>query len=314
LYGTFAKEVPYPRLIFAAFLARSLTLRASRRGRGRPLRALSLALIGLALLLSGSDAALAADDTGVAERIRTLLAGEHRAPEHKARDVYRHPLETLTFFGIRPDMTMVELWPGAKGWYTEILAPLLQENGKLYAAGYDRESDNAYLKRSNAEFAQKLASRPDLYARVAVTELASGKFDFAPQGSADLVLTFRHVHNWMKDGYAQEVFDAAYRALKPGGALGVVEHRADPDTPQAEDSTAKSGYVSEARVIGFAADVGFVLLSRSEINANPKDTKDHPKGVWTLPPALALGDEDRDKYLAIGESDRMTLLFVKPAD
>jgi predicted methyltransferase len=291
-------------------MSRRFVIGGPRRGPG--LRALACTLLALALFVAGSDA-VGAGEEGAGEGLRAVLAGEHRAPEHKARDLYRHPLETLSFFGLQPGMTVVELWPGAKGWYTEVLAPFLHADGKLYAAGYDRDSDNAYLKRSNEEFAQKLASRPDLYSRVTVSELAPGKFDIGPEGSADLVLTFRNVHNWMKDGYAQEVFNAAYRALKPGGALGVVEHRADPGTPQAEDATAASGYVSEARVIGFAAAAGFVLRARSEINANPKDTKDHPKGVWTLPPTLALGDEERDKYLAIGESDRMTLLFVKPA-
>jgi predicted methyltransferase len=261
---------------------------------------------------SASAGAEGPNDETTAARIQTILDGDQRSPEHKVRDRYRHPLETLLFFGIAPDMTVVELWPGGQGWYTEILAPLLAGEGRLYAAGFDRASANDHAMRANAEFSEKLASRPDIYGAVAVTELGKSKYDVAPEGSADMVLTFRNLHDWITDGYVEGVFAAAYRALKPGGVLGVVEHRANPGTAQAEDPKAGAGYVAEDRVIGLAEAAGFKLAARSEINANPKDSKDYPEGVWTLPPTLKLGEKDREKYLAIGESDRMTLKFVKP--
>jgi predicted methyltransferase len=242
--------------------------------------------------------------------LRALADGDHRSAENRARNVHRHPVETLEFFGLRPDMTVVELVPGG-GWYTEILAPYLRERGRYYVAGHERDSDRDYYIEGNRRLAAKLAARPDLYDRVVVTELGPSRQEIAPAGSADLVLTFRNVHSWMAQGYADRVFAAAYRALKPGGALGVVEHRARTDQPQ--DPKARSGYVREDAVIAMAEAAGFKLDARSEINANPRDTRDHPQGVWTLPPSLRLGETDREKYLAIGESDRMTLRFVKPA-
>jgi predicted methyltransferase len=263
---------------------------------------IALALAGCALM------------GGRSQSLRALTEAEHRSPENRARDVYRHPVETLEFFGLRPDQTVVEISPGAGGWYTEILAPYLRERGRLYAAGFERDPEpgpaREYQLRGAQGFANKLAERPDLYDRVVVTELGPRRQEIAPPGSADLVLTFRNVHGWMGGGYADKVFAAAYRALKPGGVLGVVEHRADPDKPQ--DPQARSGYVREDVVIALAEKAGFKLDARSEINANPRDTRDHPMGVWTLPPTLRMGEQDRDKYLAIGESDRMTLRFVKP--
>lgn len=233
--------------------------------------------------------------------LKTILAAPHRPENDRARDRYRHPLETLTWFGVQPNMTVVEIWPGG-GWYTDILAPLLKEHGMYYAAVFE----------NSQKFRDKLAATPDLYEKVVVTDLIPPeKVDIAPAGSADLVLTFRNVHNWMSRGFAEDVFKAMYRALKPGGVLGVVEHRANPALPQ--DPKAASGYVREDDVIKLAEAAGFQLAGRSEINANPKDSKDYPQGVWTLPPTLRLGEVDRDKYLAIGESDRMTLKFVKPA-
>jgi predicted methyltransferase len=226
-----------------------------------------------------------------------------RRPKDVARDKYRHPSRTLTFFGIKPDMTVVEIWPGS-GWYTDILAPYLRDHGKLYEAIASGEDE--------AEFKKKLAADPARFGKVTVTMLAPpGKMDIAPAGSADMVLTFRNVHNWMRGGYAEQVFKAMYAALKPGGILGVVEHRGDPSKPQ--DPKAASGYVREDTVIKLAEQAGFRFVQRSRINTNPHDTKDYPKGVWTLPPSLRLGDTDRAKYLAIGESDRMTLKFIKPA-
>lgn len=269
----------------------------------------STAIALLALLLAGcvSEPPAPAPDANLSR----FVDAAHRTPAFRERDRYRHPLQTLAFFGLKGDQTVVEVWPGA-GWYTEILAPFLREQGQYYAAGFVKSADAPKYRRNlTARFAAKLAERPDLYSKVVVTEL--GKPDHwqaCPPGAADLVLTFRNVHNWMSADYEAEMFRAFHAALKPGGVLGVVEHRAAPGTSR-EDMT-KSGYVTEAHVIQTAEAAGFKLEARSEINANPKDTRDHPQGVWTLPPTLELKDVDRDKYLAIGESDRMTLRFVKP--
>jgi predicted methyltransferase len=241
-----------------------------------------------------------------------VITGPHRTGEFAVRDRYRHPKETLEFFGLKPDMTVVEVWPGA-GWYTEILAPYLRAQGRYYAAGFVVTHENApdYRRESAAKFREKLAARPELYDRVIVTELGRpDRWQACPAGTADLVLTFRNVHNWMNADYEREMFGAFYEALKHGGTLGVVEHRAKPGTSL--EQMKKSGYVTEEYVIRVAQDAGFRLVEKSEINANPKDGSDHPEGVWTLPPTLRLGDQDREKYLAIGESDRMTLRFVKP--
>jgi predicted methyltransferase len=231
-----------------------------------------------------------------------VIAGPQRTPAFKARDRYRHPLEDLEFFGLKPDMSVVEIWPSG-GWWTEILAPYLRAHGKYYAAIQPPFRDTA--------FRDKLAAAPQYYARVVVTEAGPpDHWRIAPPDSVDMVLTFRNVHNWLEAGDEKQMFAAMYRALKPGGVLGLVEHRAAPGTTRAD--WVKTGYVSQDFVIGLARAAGFRLVAKSEINANPKDTKDYPKGVWTLPPTLALGSQDRAKYLAIGESDRMTLKFVKP--
>jgi predicted methyltransferase len=219
-------------------------------------------------------------------------------------------VETLTFFGLAPGMTVVEIAPGGAGWYTEIIAPYVRASGRYYAAAYDPLSPEEYYRRSARALQDKLAERLDLYGSAILTVFAPpAKLDIAPPDSADLVLSFRNVHNWMADGAADAAFASFYRALKPGGVLGVVEHRGSSEQPQ--DPKADSGYVREDVVIGLAERAGFRLDARSEINANPKDTRDHPKGVWTLPPTLELGGEDRAKYTAIGESDRMTLRFRK---
>ena len=238
-----------------------------------------------------------------------ILSGEHRTPAYVLRDEYRNPVETLAFFQVEKSQTIVEIWPGG-GWYTEILAPLLKEHGQFYAASFPAETPVEYYKKSRAKYDAKLAANPEVYGAVKVTELAPPEFtDIAPMGSADRVLTFRNVHNWMKAGSAEGVFAAMHKALKADGLLGIVEHRAKPGT--SFDDMIKSGYVTEAAVIKLATDAGFELVAASELNANSADTADHPKGVWTLPPSLRLGDTDKDKYLAIGESDRMTLLFKK---
>lgn len=243
-----------------------------------------------------------------------VLVGHWRSAENKARDAHRHPRETLTFFGLKPGLTVVEITPGG-GWYTEILAPLLKGQGKLVAAVVDpataeKEGTREYLGKSNTKFKEKLAAGPDQYSEVEVREFAMTTPSFGPAGSADLVLTFRNVHNfmnWKNDG---AMFKAAFDVLKPGGVLGVTDHRAAAGADLEKIKT--SGYITEDYVIKLATDAGFQLAEKSEINANPKDTKDYEKGVWTLPPSLTLGDTDREKYVAIGESDRMTLRFVKP--
>jgi predicted methyltransferase len=237
-----------------------------------------------------------------ASALKNAVDSPSRSSDERARDQYRHPIETLLFFGLKPDMTVVEIWPGG-GWYTDILGPYLKDQGKLYAAV--NKGENA------AEYQKKLADDPARFGKVTVTELdPPDKMQIAPAGSADMVVTFRNVHNWMRGGNGEAVFKAMYAALKPGGVLGVEEHRGDPSKPQ--DPKAASGYVREDYVITLAEEAGFILTGKSDINANPKDTKDYAKGVWTLPPTFRLGDTDKAKYLAIGESDRMTLKFLKP--
>ena len=220
------------------------------------------------------------------------------------------PRATLAFFGLRPDMTVVEVWPG--GGYTEILAPLLKQHGRLYEAHLDPASSE-YSRRTVDEFRAKLSARPDLYDKVVVIALAA---PFAISalvlaGTADLVVISESLHNWMMFGWPREAFAAMHAALKPDGVLGVVEHRGDPRRPQ--DPKAASGYVNEQYAIELIESVGFKLVGRSEINANPKDTKDYEKGVWALPPTFAAGTKDRERYAAIGESDRFTLKFMKVA-
>lgn len=265
-------------------------------------------------LLLGAAAALGAVAAGAAsDPLATAIASPSRTPKFVTRDVYRHPLETLRFFGLRPDQTVVEIWPGG-GWYMEILAPYLRDRGKYYAAIAAPESADASKEdKDDAAFLRKrIGDDQAHYGKVIVTEFRPPQLmEICPPGTADVVLTFRNVHNWIDAGTQQAQFNAFFRALKPGGVLGVVEHRARSGISLAEMS--KSGYVDEAYVKKLAATAGFRLDAESTINNNPKDTKDYPKGVWTLPPTLTLGDQDRAKYLAIGESDRMTLRFVKPA-
>ncbi len=242
-------------------------------------------------------------------RLKSVIAGDHRDAKNSVRDKFRHPFETLKFFGLAPDMTVVEIFPGG-GWYTEILAPYLKGKGRYYAASWEKGAKREMIRKALKRYHAKLAAQPERYGEVIVTELSRTKTNIAPPGSADMVLTFRNVHNWMKRGYEAVIFAAMYRTLKPGGILAVVEHRGNPEVWQ--DPQALNGYVNEDFAIELAENAGFKLVGKSEINANAKDTKDYPKGVWTLPPSLRLKDKDREKYLAIGESDRMTLKFIKP--
>ena len=237
------------------------------------------------------------------------LSGAHRAEGNALRNEYRHPQETLEFFGLKPGMTVMEISPGG-GWYTEILAPLLLGQGTVIAAHYSPNGGD-YARRSLGGFLTKLGANGDVYREVIVTELQPPKaMTPAAPNSVDIALAFRNVHSWMRMNQEEAFFAAIYDALKPGGVLGVVQHRGSSDSDL--DSMKDTAYVSEDKVIELAELAGFELDARSEINANARDTKDYSGGVWTLPPSLREGDKNRDVYLAIGESDRMTLRFKKP--
>ncbi len=265
-----------------------------------------------------SAAAVApADD--FAAKLESTLAGAHRSEANRARDAFRHPKETLTFFGLAPGMTVVEITPGG-GWYTEVLAPLLKGQGNYVAAIIDpttvaSEGARNYYTKSNTSFREKIAADAALYDGAQVVEFNPAAPVLGPEGSADLVVTFRNVHNWVGSDSVQPMFDGFFKVLKPGGVLGVVEHRAKADDTRAIKELADTGYFPEALVIEHATKAGFQLVEKSEINANPLDTKDHPNGVWSLPPSSQMDntpEADHAKYKAIGESDRMTLKFVKP--
>jgi len=281
-----------------------------------PLLSRRAALIGtlaLGACRSGQGRALLPMSIGQA------VAGNWRSASDQARDFWRHPVASLQFWGLRPGATVVEFWPGA-GWYTDILAPYLASNGgKLYAANFQTNDPNdpAAAQIVNA-YVQKLRRKPELYGDVKVTAFGPTSGPVAPQGSADLALFLRNLHNWMAAGIAEKAFHDAFQALKPGGLLGVEEHRAIPgSTP---DILASDGYVLESLVVQMGREAGFLFEGDSEINANPLDTKDHPFGVWTLPPVRSSSPRglppdpnfDHHRYDAIGESDRMTLRFRKP--
>lgn len=244
--------------------------------------------------------------------LEAAIAGQWRDPANTARDTYRHPAETLSFFGLAPDMTVVEITPGG-GWYAEILAPYLRESGRYVAAVVDPAAvpegrGRDYQQNARSSLEKKFAEAPAQYGSATFTAYDPANPVLGPAASADAVVTFRNVHNWRMSGQAEGMFKGFFDVLKPGGVLGVVEHRAAADV--ANDD--RSGYVGQAQVIALAEAAGFVLDASSEINANPLDTKDHPNGVWTLPPSNRHDETDAPKYRAIGESDRMTLRFVKP--
>lgn len=270
-------------------------------------------VIALGFVFGATAPAMAETDVSTAASLKSIIAGDHRSQANAARDGWRNPQEVLTFFGIREDMTVVEMWPGSGRYYTEILAPLLRDKGTYYAANFAEDERSFEAAGSIKYFAEKNAERPDLYGEVIVTAFSNTQQTIAPPGSADMVVTFRNVHNFTINEYVDEFFAAMYRALKPGGILGVVDHRADPDTPR--DPRGMNGYLQQDYVVELAADAGFVLEASSEMNANPKDIKDYPEGVWSLPPISRLKDTpEADYYLSIGESDRMTLRFRKPAE
>jgi predicted methyltransferase len=271
----------------------------------------SLAVWTLALLAAAGCVGTATVSRGsVSAALDEAIAGSHRPDSDRARDVYRHPRETLLFFGLRPNQTVVEITPTG-GWYTRIIAPVVRREGRYIAAMPPVVAGNANSERTRRNYLDMLQAHPQLFDRVEVTDfdIAGGR-PLAPDDSVDLVLTFRNVHNWLAREQAEAAFRAMYRALKPGGTLGVVEHRGNPQVPQ--DPRARSGYVNQDFAIAMIEGAGFRLVGTSEINANPKDTKDHPGGVWTLPPTLAGDAAERGRYVAIGESDRFTLKFVKP--
>ena len=243
-------------------------------------------------------------------KIKHVSEASHRSEKNIIRNTYRHPVKTLKFFDVRPSMSVVEISPGG-GWYTEVLGPHLKK-GELYLAIFSDKSARSYAPRLNKGLKEKISAHKELYGKIHYTVLDSPKFigPVAPKNSVDRVLTFRNVHNWMKDGTVKKVFQEFFKVLKPGGILGVVEHRAK--TIRSQDLKAKSGYVREDYVIDLARSVGFEFLAKSEINANYNDSAKHSEGVWTLPPSLRLKKKNQSKYLAIGESDRMTVKFRKP--
>ncbi|MFO1390560.1 class I SAM-dependent methyltransferase [Cellvibrio sp.] len=261
-----------------------------------PLLALSLTFFTSAPVYAGKDAS-------VQEQLATTIAGSWRSDKNKARDQYRHPFDTLMFFGVKPNSNVIELFPGGSMWYTEILAPFLNKSGQFTVVNFKSDKPDTSQK-------DKFAADPENYGKVKVVEISKSSMSFGEPNSADFFLTFRNVHNFAMQGNHGQLFAEIYKVLKPGGVLGVVDHRAA--AGKTFEDVKMSGYLPEEFVIAEAKKAGFVLDATSPINNNPKDAKDYPKGVWTLPPVLAEGETNKEKYLAIGESDRFTLRFVKP--
>lgn len=260
------------------------------------MRLIPILLLALGLSASAGDKVL-----------KGAIKGEHRTEKYTERDQYRNPYDTLKFFGIKKDMTVVEIFPGG-GWYAEILANYLKDKGTYIAGTYDNnpETQKEWQARRNKAFEEKFVKNPGTYGKVTMVPVAGDKITLAADGSVDMILDFRNAHNWYR-GKPDAIVDSFKRALKKGGIVGIVDHR----LPEDHKDEFAGGYIKESVLINLMEKHGFELIKRSEINANPKDTADHPKGVWTLPPTLTLKDKDRDKYLAIGESDRMTLKFRK---
>lgn len=264
---------------------------------------LLLAVFAFALFIGSSKTVYAAAATSTQKQLEAAIAGSWRAKQNIARDKYRHPLQTLTFFGVTPEATVIELLPSGAAWYSEILAPFLHDQGQYIVVNVAADPEDAGQK-------EKFAADPARYGKVKILEITPPEIDFGAPASADYFLTFRNVHNFAVKGDQARLFSAIFKVLKPGGVLGVVDHRADSEKNLAE--VLQSGYLPEAFVIAEAEKAGFKLVASSPVNNNAKDSKNYPQGVWSLPPTLAEGEKDRKKYLAIGESDRFTLRFIKP--
>ncbi len=262
-------------------------------------------LVVLTVLTAIPFATVLANDQST---LTQLLKAPYRTQANVVRDVYRHPIETLTFFGVKDSSTVVEILPGSRGYYLEILAPYLKDRGVYIAANRDENAAPRYLE-DHQKFLARLKEDESVFAKVKVTKFNADRHDIAPAGSADFVLTFRNLHNWLERNEIDGALRAFHKALKPGGVLGVVDHRGRTDLPQ--EAQMKFGYVREDVAIKLIEKAGFKLAATSPVNNNPKDTKDYPDGVWTLPPSYRLGDKDRAKYQAIGESDRFTHRYVK---
>ncbi len=243
------------------------------------------------------------------EALAKAVAGSHRSANFVARDAARHPQEVLEFASLKPDMTVVEIGPGG-GYWTEILGPYLKDKGTYYTTVSPAATGERAVQGA-AAWRAKLEANKAVLGNVKTAEFGRGVAQIVPDGTADAVLTFRNIHNWMGSGFAEDAFALFFKALKPGGVLLVEEHRGRTDQPQ--DPKAGSGYVREDYAIALAEKAGFKFAGKSEVLANPKDTKDYPGGVWTLPPTLRGVDAEREKYLAIGEADNFLLKFEKPA-
>ena len=270
------------------------------------LRMQIFSLIAFSALITNSYAM----DNSTEILINEAIEGEHRTKENKARDIYRHPKETLLFFGIELHMSVLEILPG-RGWYTEILAPVLKSSGQLTVASFGENHPNDYLRKAHIRLMKYLDENKKIYEKTnrIVFNEKNDYLKAVDSNSIDMVLTFRNSHNWIRFGNIKDVYKSFHRVLKKGGTLGVVQHRAKKnDSPE---KSADTGYVPESYLINLIEEAGFELVKKSDVNANSKDKKNHPKGVWTLPPTLRLGDVDKEKYLEIGESDRMTLKFIK---
>jgi predicted methyltransferase len=256
---------------------------------------------------------VSAMDADLIARLEVAANGDHRSDKNKDRNQYRHPIDTLAFFGLEPNMTVLEIGPGG-GWYTEVLAPAMRDTGVYIAGSYDIEVEGQpkYRYRQHQSLLTNIKDQPELYGQIKVASYSPPESrNLWQENSVDMVITFRSSHGWVRQGMIDEVYSDFFKVVKPGGVLGVVQHRAPADGDAI--AWAKKGYVPEARVIQAAEKAGFILDAKSEVNANVKDLKDHDEGVWRLPPTLGLGEQDREKYMAIGESDRMTLRFKKPA-